>query len=59
MVANNGISVRQLYNRTIPEPTIRLEWGEDLSAENRERLKEGETALLYDAEGKTVPLHSS
>lgn len=43
----HGISISQAATGTIPEPTHRLEWGEDMPPEIREALRQGETAMQY------------
>ena len=49
---NKGVSIGQLLTGTIPKPTIRLEWAEDIGPENMARLEAGETAVLHGADGK-------
>jgi hypothetical protein len=48
---DQGVSITQLLTGTIPEPTIRLEWGEYISEENMKLLRSGQTAVLYDVDG--------
>jgi len=53
-----GISISQLLNDTIPEPTHTLQWGEDMSANVVEALLNGETAMLLDEDGNPYSMSS-
>jgi hypothetical protein len=46
-----GVSIGQLLTGTIPKPTRELKWGENIPPEIMTALRNGETALLKDADG--------
>jgi len=46
------VSVVQIKVGTLPEAKHTLKWGEDLPPHIRQALKDGETAILNDADGK-------
>lgn len=45
------ISIGQLIYDKIPEPTLRLNWGENIPREIYQKLKDGEVAILFDENG--------
>ena len=55
-VVGRGVSLTQALTGTIPEPKHMLRWGENIPPEIMEALRNGETALLHDAEGKPYSL---
>jgi hypothetical protein len=44
-------TIMQMLMGQLPEPTIKLYWGKNISPENMEKLKAGETAILYERGG--------
>lgn len=47
-----GVDVGAALTGTIPEPTVRLLWGEDITFFQKDALYEGKTALLLDKKFK-------